>query len=335
MTKGIFTFIFSITATTILAQGEMNNLALEANPNLCKPGVFNKSPSKGLSISYTFNPAFKMHPVNAETASEVQANQRFSSKIKIPVLNCRRAKFLLGFKYATERYRFENISPENHALFHRLNKAQLKDIESAAYLFVPINQTIYTSFRFGASFRGDYSDFINTNSDYATYRLAGMVGIKKNEDFEYGMGIYFSKSIQRMNIYPFGFLNWTFNEKWGLEAAIPMSVKLRRNFNEGNLLLFGVDYSSQNYTLQVAVPSNNTQLEKLTYHYRRASMEISASYLKQFSGWAWMQYKVGYYLNLNSAARDLTNDLNYALRPSGSIVGTVSFFLSPPKKYLK
>ena len=64
-------------------------------------------------------------------------------------------------------------------------------------------------------------------------------------------------------------------------------------------------------------------------------MEISTSWMNKMKGWVWMQYKVGYYVNLNSEARNLTDDLTYDLRPTGSIVGTVSFFLSPPKKYLK
>ena len=322
-----FPFLFS--------QGEMNNLALEANPFLCKPGVTNKSPGKGLSIDYTYNPEFKMRPTNVESASEVQANQRFSSKIKLPLINSQRVKFLLGFKYAFERYHFEDINPENYALFQRLNEAKLKDTESAAYLIVPINHKYYTSFRLSASFRGDYGSFLTTRSDYATYRAAGMFGIKKSDDLEYGVGVYFAKNIQQTSIYPFGFLNWTFNDRWGLEAAIPVSIKMRRNLNENNLLLFGVDYSSQNYTLHVNDAIHIAQQEKQLFHYRRASMEISTSWMNKMKGWVWMQYKVGYYVNLNSEARNLTDDLTYDLRPTGSIVGTVSFFLSPPKKYLK
>ena len=335
MNNLILVLLGFLAALSVSAQGEMNNLALEVNPYLCKPGVTNKSPGKGLLIDYSFNPEFQMRPSNAENSSEVEANQRFTSKIKLPLIHSQRVKFLLGFKYAFDRYHFENIEPENYSLFHRMNDATLKDVESAAYLIVPINHKYYTSFRFSTSFRGDYSGFVSTNNDYATYRAAGMFCIKKRDDLEYGFGIYYQKNIRRTIAYPFGFVNWTFNDKWGLEAAIPVSIKLRHNINDSNLLLFGVDYSSQNYTLHVNDASTIAHQDKLLYHYRRASMEISASWMKKFSSWTWMQYKLGYYVNINSEARDMTDRLTYNLHPTGSLVGTVSFFLSPPKKYLK
>ncbi len=326
---GLFISFFAV------AQGEMNNLALEPNPFLCKPGVTNKSPGKGLMVDYNYNPEFRMRPTNAEQPSEVEANQRFTSKIKIPVIHGSRVKFLLGFKYAFERYNFENINPENYSLFQRMNEATLKDVESAAYLIVPINHKYYTSFRVSASFRGDYDGFLNTHNDYATYRAAGIFGIKKRDDLEYGFGLYFSKNIRRTIAYPFGFLNWTFNDKWGLEAAIPVSIKLRRNLNDRNLLLFGTDFSSQNYTLHVNEISTVGPTTPLTYLYRRQSLEMSASWMKKFSGWTWMQYKIGYSFNINSDAFDLTDNLEYDLRPTGCIVGSVTFFLSPPKKLMK
>lgn len=335
MRNVILTFIGLLTAFSIFAQGEMNNLALEPTPSLCKPGVTNKSPGKGFMIDYAYNPEFSMRPTNSEQASEVEANQRFTSKIKLPILHKHRVKFLLGFKYALERYSFENINPENYSLFKRLNEATLKDAESAAYLIVPINHKYYTSFRFSASFRGDYGGFLSTHNDYATYRAAGILGVKKRDDLEYGVGIYYSKNIRRTIAYPFGFVNWTMNDKWGLEAAIPISIKLRRNINDKNLLLFGTDFSSQNYTLHVNDAFNIAQQDQLIYHYRRQSLEISTAWMKKFSSWTWMQYKIGYFFNLNSDALELTDDLTYDLRPTGSLVATVTFFLSPPKKLMK
>ncbi len=335
MKKGLSVIIWLIAANMVIAQGEMSNLALEANPFLCKPGVENKSPGKGFSISYTYNPDFEMRPTHAENASEVEVNQRIAGKLKIPIVNCRRTKFLLGVKYANERYSFEDIDPENYPLFKRLNEVSLKDAEAAAYLIVSLNQKYYTSFRLSTSFRGDYKGILNTSSRYATYRAAGVLGVKKSDKVEYGIGVYYSRNVRRTSIYPFGFLNWTFNDKWGLESAIPVSVKLRRNFTDGSIALFGIDYSSQSYALTVEEGAGNDPIDRSLYHYRRASSEFSASYMRQFSSWAWMEFKIGYAVNLNSQARNLPGQMTFDLRPTGSIVGTVTFFLSPPKKYIK
>ena len=335
MKHGVFTILGLLAFLVINAQGEMNNLALEPNLMFCKPGVTNKSPGKGLTIDYTYNPEFKMRPTNAETPSEVEANKRFLSKIKIPLLYKGRAKLMLGFKYAFEKYSFEEIDPENYSLFKHINEKKLKDAESAAYLIVPINHKFYTSFRFSVAYRGDYDGFLSTNSDFATYRAAGVLGIKKHKDLEYGVGIYYSKNIRRAIAYPFGFVNWTINDRWGLESAIPVSTKLRHNLKDGNLVLFGLDYSAQSYGLHVNdIASLSPSNENILYHYRRSSIETSVSYMRNLTSWTWVQFKLGYSINVNSQAREIHEQITYDLRPSGSIVGTVSFFLSPPKKYL-
>lgn len=335
MKQGISIFYFLFVFFGLHAQGDVSNLALEPQPLFCKPGVSNKSPGKGLLLEYSYNPEFKMRPTISETPSEVEDNQRFMGKIKIPLVNSKRIKFLLGFKYAMDQYSFENIDPENYPLFRRMNEKTLRDAESAAYLIMPLNHKYYTSFRFSTSFRGDYGKLINPHSRYATYRAAAIFGIKKHEDLEYGFGIYYSKNIRRSIAYPFGLLNWTFNDKWGLEAAIPVSIKVRRNLKEGNILLFGTQYSSQSYTIDTREAFSTTSIDQSLFHYRRGSIETSVSYMKQMSGWTWMEFKLGYNLNINSDARDIYNELEYDLRPTGSIVGTVSFFLSPPKKFLR
>ena len=335
MKKGLFTIYLLLAVIGLQAQGDISNLALEPQILFCKPGVCNKSPGKGLLIEYSYNPEFKMRPTNAEQPTHVEANKRFMAKIKVPLVNKDRVKFLLGFKYATEKYNFDHIDPENYPLFKRMNDATLKDAESAAYLILPINHNYYTSFRFSTSFRGDYGTFMNTNQRYLTYRAAGIFGVKKSENLEYGFGIYFSKNIRRSIAYPFGLLNWTFNDKWGLEAAIPVSIKIRHNINEGNIMLFGAQYSTQSYTLDTRDAFSTTSIDQSLFHYRRGSIETSVGYMKQMTGWTWMEFKLGYSININSDARDIYNGLEYDLRPTGSIVGTVSFFLSPPKKYLK
>ena len=45
-----------------------------------------------------------------------------------------------------------------------------------------------------------------------------------------------------------------------------------------------------------------------------------------------MQIKAGYAFDSKSDARDLPRRLTHDLKPSGSAIGVLSFFLSPPKQ---
>lgn len=329
---------FSLTFSLAMhAQVEINNLAMESTPFLCRPGVTNKTPSKGLAIGYTYSPEFKMRAPNAENRNEVERNERIGGKLKIPLINQPKLKFMLGFKYAYERYYFDDIDPENYPLFKRMNDVPLKKSEAAAYIVRPINHKYYTSVRLSAGYQGDYDGFVSLGERFAVYRAAGIFGVKKSDDLEYGFGVLYSKNVRRTSVYPFGFFNYTINDKWGIESAIPVKIKLRRNFNERNIATFGLEYDSQNYSIRVQEPTDGLvpALENTTYHYRRSSLQVSGSYFKQTSDWTWLEFKLGYNLNLGSQALDLPEHQTYDLNPTGSIVGSVIFFISPPRKYLE
>ena len=316
----------------------MNNMVTESSPFLCQPGVVNRSPGKGASFTYSLNPDYKMRANDAENLSKIRRNERFDSKLKVPLYNSDKAKVLLGFQYTLERYHFLKINPDNYPLFKRLNETDLKNTGIAVYLVCPVNHKYYTSFRLSANWQGDYSTFVSLDNRYAVYRAAGIFGVKKRDDLEYGVGLLISKGFRNTSVVPFGFYNQTFNKHWGIETAIPTSIKLRYNFDEKRLAMFGTEYSSQNYALAVKEPAMNpfgsNKLEKAPYHYHRSSIDLIATFYQQLSGWTWLQVKGGYAFNLNSEARDLPEKLTYNLQPSGSMVGMVSFFISPPKHFM-
>jgi Domain of unknown function (DUF6268) len=330
-TLTIFILLFALV---LHGQVSINSLTTESNSFLCQPGVTNKTPGKGASISYDFNPDFQMRPPDAENPSEVSRNERFKAKLKVPLVNSRKFKAMLGFHYSIERYHFDKIDPENYPLFKRLNETDLKSAGMAAYFVAPINEKYYTSFRLSASYLGDYSKFISLDSRYGVYRAAGLFGVKQRDDLEYGAGLLYTSSFLGSSLIPFGFYNQTFNKHWGIEATIPVNLKVRYNFKEGSMMLFGTEYSSQYYAMNVTEPVMNPfhkQPEKAPYHYRRSSLDLTASYFHQLSGWVWVELKTGYAFSLNSEAEDLPENISYDLKPSGSMVGLVTIFLSPPK----
>lgn len=239
---------------------------------------------------------------------------------------------LLGLDYTLERYHFLDIDPDNYPLFKHLNETDLKNAGMSVSFFRPINHKYYTSLRLSANWQGDYAAFVSMDDRYAVYRATGVFGVKKREDLEYGFGILVNRGFRGNSVVPFGFYNHTFNDHWGVESVLPTSIKMRYNFKEGRLAMFGAEYSSQNYALNVAAPSPANQTKHSLYHFRRASIDLTGSFYQRLSGWTWLQFKAGYAFDNNSNARDLPERFTHQLKPSGSVIGSVSFFLSPPKQ---
>lgn len=317
-----------------MAQVGLNNFTYETPSSFCQPGVVHKAPSKGASFTYTFNPDFRMMPPDAENPSKVQRNERFDAKIKVPVFIRPKNKFMLGLGYAIERFHFTDINPDNYPLFKRLNEKDLRTANLAMYYTRSINHKYYFGLRLSASYQGDYSKFINFSSKYSIYRATTIFGVKNRPDLEYGIGVNFTKGFRRNSVVPFAFYNHTFNDHWGIETVLPVSIKGRYNFSDRTLVTFGPEFSSQNYALNVFEPSLNPisgELEKAAYQYHRSTLNATFSFFQQLSGWTWIELKGGYVFNMNSEAKDLPEKNTFDLRPSGSMIGVVSFFISPPK----
>ncbi len=334
MRKAVLHTVFIFLVNSLLAQVNMSGGLMENNTFLCQPGVVNKSPSKGASFSYGINPDYKMLSPDAEKPTKVRRNERFDVRLKVPLISTPKLKVMLGLDYTLERYHFLDIVPENYPLFKHLNESELKNSGLSASFFRPINHKFYTSMRLSANWQGDYGSFVSLDSRYAVYRLTGVFGVKKRENLEYGAGILLNKGYQGNSIVPFGFYNQTFNDHWGVEAVLPSSLKLRYNIKEGQIAMLGTEFTSQNYALKVKEPVLPNQLEDAPFHFRRASFDVVGIFYQRLTNWTWVQVKAGYAFDNNSDARNLPRRLTHDLKPSGSAIGVVSFFLSPPKKCL-
>ncbi|MEY3367219.1 MAG: hypothetical protein RI973_374 [Bacteroidota bacterium] len=327
-------------AASLCAQVPLDSPPLqEARPALCSPGVINRAPAKGISFTYSFNPDYVMRPVATEVAGKVRRNEFFDVRLRAPLYRSEKLKIILGFQYTLERYHFNQRSSENYPLFRHLDNTGLKNAGIAAMIVHPINHRFYSSFRLSANWQGDYEQFVNLGARYAVYRAAALLGFKKNEKLEYGVGVVASKDFQDVNFIPFGFYNQTFNKHWGIEFTIPSSFKVRYNFSERSIAQLGTELNNQNYSMLLNPQTGQQGLphpvQRAPFNYQRSYFDIVGSYYQHLSGWAWVQLKLGYGININSRARDIPLRQDFDLRPSGAMVGMISFFLSPPKNLLE
>lgn len=325
--------IFSLISTTFFAQDIPTPLVEES---FVKPGLRNTTPGKGLSIRYFLNPTYQLETDENgdKQKSSLDSKKRLDVKLKIPLWLRERTKVLIGFYHSFEQYDFDNINPEGSPFLTAIDDKKLKRTRGTAYYLRTLTSKHYLLLRFGASYNGAYEQFVNLDSRYAVYRFAAVVGIKRRVDRELGLGLLVTKNFQRVIPLPIVIYNRTFNERWGIETAIPAKARLRRNFSETSMLTMGYEYYSSAYSVDV----QDRVGEDLTdYIFKSSAVKFSVKWNQRAAtSWTWVSFEAGYALNFDSRfieVADLDNRVQTA--PSNSFFISMSFFISPPKEWVR
>ena len=296
----------------------------------CKPGVRNKSKSKGLKISYGWlgDGTFEPEDVTLnQPYSEFEKIQNFEFDMKVPLVIEDDLKILIGYKYFFEKYDFRLIGADYSDTFLELDQRKLKNNSFSFYMSKPLNETRYMGFRFRYSLNGNYKGWANFVNHYAIYKATAVYMIKPNPDLEWGFGLNASRSFRRMNLLPFFVYNRNFNSRWGVEAALPGFLFSRINVNEKNILLAGIEYDSQSYRVSVEDAANGPLDYALNHSEFLASMELE----HQFSSWVWASFKFGYQMNFSSdfESKSLVTP-DFKVEPTNAVFFRVTLFVSPP-----
>jgi len=262
----------------------------------CKPGVANKSRSRGLSISYGLANSgnYKAEgatPTFSTPTSSLNRLNHFEFKIKVPVVLKERTKVLLGYKYYLESYDFNAVGVDFSETFRTLDNFRLKSNNYSIILSHSLNEKNYLIFRYQYATNGNYDDWTSFDNKYAIHGFLGTYAIKKSEDFEWGVGLFYSNSFRASINFPIPFLlyNKNFNPKWGIEAMFPVNVFLRHNIGTASLATIGAEYNSKSFRLDV---EDTLVPENLDYAYNHAAFLLSASWERHLTSWFWAKKKL-------------------------------------------
>ncbi len=308
------------------------------NP-FAKPGIRNASPGKALSITYERQPNYKLMSGQADAQdkgdNEVEAKERFEAKIKFPLVLRGHWKVLGDMYYSFERYDFDELRQEDYFAFQAIDGTALKRTRLTLFGFRSMSPKHYIALRGEVSANGDYGGFIDLNKKFMVYRVAGVFGIKKNEDTELGFGVMANNSFRRSAVYPFMLYNHNFNDKWGLETVLPIKATLRRNLSEKSILSFAAEYWSSAYALDLEPPNAPAPVG---YIFKSAAAQFFVEWEKNFlNTWTWVSFRGGYSYNFDS--RFVLNGTRTGGQidayPSNSVFVSVSLFLAPPKKFME
>lgn len=299
--------------------------------DLVKSGVTNASPGKGLSIEYFLHPKYGLQnnfdgPEKEKT--DVDSKKFIETKLKIPIANKDDFRMLLGFSHTYEKYDFNQISPENNFLFRAIDDVPLRRTRANVILFFAMNSKNYLAFRAEASFNGNYSGIVDFDKRYRVYRGAIIYGIKKRPDKEIAWGLTYNNSFERTLVLPFMVWNRTFNDKWGLETVLPLKITVRRNFKHNDMLLFGTDYWSSGYSMDIT-PTGQNNSER--YIFKSSALHLFADYQKRLAtDWTWISLKAGWAYNFDSRFIRVNTDTDINAFPSSNLFISLGFFVSPP-----
>ncbi|PHN04406.1 DUF6268 family outer membrane beta-barrel protein [Flavilitoribacter nigricans] len=301
---------------------------------LCRPGVQNKSRSRGLEISYQWNRGGAINPENQvfQGAPSIVDNlENLIFKLKVPIVNTEGLKVLAGFNYRPEQYYFDRIGPDYEPVFQYINERILKNTGFELFGSQSFNEKNYFVLRLKASYNGDYNGLVNFDGRYAIYNATGVFGIKKSENLEYGFGLNFTSSFRNTTILPFFIYNRNFNDRWGFESVLPALAVLRYNASPKTIFLGGFRYNSRSYSISVPQMEEN-----LDYSMNHSEIRAFISAEQNLVPWIWLDMEVGYQVNFSTdfeAKSDLATDFMVEL--SNAPYLKLGIFISPPDSYLK
>ena len=301
----------------------------------CKPGVRNKTRSKGVEISYQYLGSGDISAPNDEFLEPFPRYSKFRNfrtKLSIPVLRGEQFKAILGFSYAAEQYELTGSSGNDfQGLVSATDNTNFKNTSANISLAFSPNATNYIGGKFSLSYKGSYSGLVDFSSRYAVYSGGIAYGIKKNEDNEWGFGIGGSRNFrnQGLRVLPFVFWNKTINDQWGFQITFPASYNLRHNVNDKTILIASANYNGESYSF------DQVSVDNRIIAFNHSEILTLLKLQREIIPWLWLDLQAGYHFNFNSNFELQTTRENLLdIDPGNSILVKVGVFISPPDKFL-
>ena len=303
---------------------------------LCQPGVTNASKSKGIELSYGIRSdrSFRSRGQKNEVAKIDNFND-FKLSLKVPFIIKTNFKLLFSYKYEFDFFRTINIDQGLQTFFDEIDGKRLKSNSFGLRMVVPLSESTYLSSGFSTKFNGAYGGWVDFAGRYAIYNGVLGLGIKKRDDLEWGIGLVATENFRRKSILvlPFGFLNYTINDKWGFESVVPTKLKFRYNINPETIMLIGLDYQSSSYSFD----SESTVIgppEILAFN--DAELLSSIYVQRKLAPWIWVDATFGFQMNfVNDFRFQELNDVFISANQASSLYFKIGIFVTPSDKFMK
>ena len=279
-----------------LAQSQIAALVAEADsakPRFATQKVLNQSPLKAISLGYEYHGEHDLRVTpgvapyqNNYTVKKVGGMR---GHINIPVLISEKTILTVRAQYWGSNYNIKgNEAGALNPAIEKLNAHGLQSAGLVTTLFKPLNkkQLIIAQFEFLLS--GSYGSWNEISSDGITLGGSVFFAWKLNEKTILGPGLGRTYRMGRPIIIPLVYWYQTFNEKWGVEIALPARGYLRRNVNSKSFMMLGYELEGNQY--QVSAAGSELFLQ-------RGEIKPRVQYERQLVKSIWLSAQAGMRIN--------------------------------------
>jgi hypothetical protein len=261
MKRTLTLLITQLFCFTIASNAQDLGLQL-ADSAFGSPSILGAPRPKGISVKNERVENFRVHSTSdyiGDDSRKLNKNNRWELKLKLPVLNMDRFKMAAGIEYYVEDFRFlhpEDLQDSNaYPLYRTLEDRSLKSLAGGLYFVIPMKNQKYIAVRASGSLNGDYSPTDLPNSEYFKYSITPVLGWRRTPFFTWGIGLNYGYTFGRRSLVPILVYSRTYTKRWGIDAALPASIKVRRTSNNEKSIHYGiVELNGANYTIQVDDP---------------------------------------------------------------------------------
>jgi len=317
-------------------KAQTDSIAATSN-KYCIPALKGIPIGKGASFEYQRMPNISIETHDktglfGDSKNTIRSNNHIEAKLKIPIVNKPYLNILGGFKYNFEEYHFENLNENSNPFYRSLEDKALKSIGANITIIKPTKSTKFWILRASADFNGDYSGNASGSlTDYLKFSISPALGWKVNNNFSYALGVSYNYRFGNPLILPVVAINKNFNDKWGIEAILPLFIKSRYIHNKGLNWLNKIEIDGASYKL------NNLEPELVNYsniHLHRSAIQFSSRIEKKIVGWLWAATEIGFQQNLTynvTNSNRAKKDVIFENTLKSGLLFNVSLFISPRK----
>ncbi|MGZ0015170.1 DUF6268 family outer membrane beta-barrel protein [Yeosuana sp. AK3] len=303
----------------------------DSSSTYCIPALKGVPIGKGVSIEYQNVSGYSLETIDktgdfSNSKNDIKSNTNLEIKLKVPVINKDYLSIVVGLKYNKEEFHFKNQN--QHPFYQNLEDRGLQSIGANVTIIKPTKSKKFWVLKANADLNGDFGT-INSFSDYLKFSISPALGWKVNDNFSYALGASYNYRFGSPIIIPVVAFNININEKWGLEAILPLFVKSRYQYNNGLIWRNAIEIDGASYK----IANFNSQFNNYSnLHLHRSDIQLTTRIEKKLIGWLWAASEVGLRKNLTY---NLTNSnrsrdrIVFENNLSNGFLFNVSLFISP------
>lgn len=275
-------------------------------------------------------------------SAEVTGNKTVTARLKFPILNKTRVKLTGGLRYVNQQYYFEDIEPDDYAMYVGLNNRNLRqlgfDLKGMFHLHDNRSIIVQTDWNLAGDFHLSGDDYFKVK-DLLKSSLAVGYAIRKDARTYYAFGAYFGYTFGRPSLYPVFNFSKRFPNGIGFDLLLPQGFKAWKKIGKHFHLITDAQISGTSYTVRVDETVLN---EAESIQLRQSDFHATIGIVAQINKWVGMEAKFGYAnnINFNVSESDFKDgsglprpDTDYLIKSDakGAPYASISLFLSVPK----